>query len=112
ENTSIGHSDAGCSAFAGDMRENHRKSASSPPLGRLSATRGTLSALGERFEQLADKAWFTRKLSVLLPVGGLPEEAIQSLASRLQLQRRSYCLDGVPLAALGQRNFAEAVRDR
>lgn len=71
------------------------------PLGHLTVTTG-LKAL-ERFESLADKAWFTRKLSVLspAPLARLP----------LQLQRHAYLLQDVPLEALGSTRFVADMED-
>eukprot|EP00930_Biecheleria_cincta_P087807 TRINITY_DN77043_c0_g1_i1.p1 TRINITY_DN77043_c0_g1~~TRINITY_DN77043_c0_g1_i1.p1 ORF type:complete len:409 (+),score=61.78 TRINITY_DN77043_c0_g1_i1:74-1300(+) len=83
-----------------------------PPLGRLAATRGTHSAVYQRFEVLARKSWFTRRISVLLPLSGLDEESVRRLAARLQLQRLSYRLHKVPLVALGSQPFAKAIDER
>lgn len=80
------------------------------PLGRLEVTRGGLTAVRGRFERLAAGAWFTRKVSVLFPVAGIPEEACEAFTNSLQLQQRCYELGSVPLAALGDQAFAEAVR--
>lgn len=83
-----------------------------PPLGRLAVTRGSLSAVHQRFEVLARKSWFTRKISVLLPLSGLDEESVRRLVARLQLQRLSYRLHKVPLVALGSQPFVKAIDDR
>lgn len=62
-----------------------------------------------RFEALAAKAWFTRKLSVLCPMAGMEPEAF---TSSLQLQRWCYELNEVPLTSLCDAAFAEAVSRR
>lgn len=82
------------------------------PLGRLAVCTGGLPAICERFERTAAKAWFTRKVSVLLPVQGFEGDDERRVSKRFQLQQVSYELAGVPVAALGDQAFADAVRER
>lgn len=73
--------------------------------------RGSLASVRVSFERLASKAWFTSKLSVLLPAQAQDDPAGDRLAASLQLQRVFYQLSGVPVAALGDQAFVDAVRD-
>eukprot|EP00434_Breviolum_minutum_P013790 symbB.v1.2.012166.t1/scaffold832.1/size159137/11 len=61
------------------------------PLGQLTVTRGHTAT--KRFERLASKAWLTRKISLLLPVGNLKQDDKEHLARRIQLQRHSFVLE-------------------
>jgi len=81
------------------------------PLGRLAATRGLLTAVRPRFEQLAGKAWFTRKLTVLIPEQALSGSSVGHFAASLHKQYCSYELTNIPIAALGDQMFANAVKD-
>jgi len=97
------------------MRECRKLDTCAAPLGQLAATRGTAAAICPRFEKLARNAWFTRKISVLMSASCPPADSPAELArftERLQLQRASYELTDVPLAALGDQAFADAVRSR
>ncbi|CAJ1409532.1 unnamed protein product [Effrenium voratum] len=78
-----------------------------PPLGRLSATSGPKAE--QRFSSLAQKAWLTRKISVLLPTAGLDQEL---LVAKLQQQRHHYVLEDVPLESLGEPSFVAALEER
>ncbi|CAE7516794.1 unnamed protein product [Symbiodinium sp. CCMP2592] len=81
-------------------------------LGHVAVTRGSQVAVTARFEGLASKAWLTRKLSVLLPVEGLPKQAVDELVSTLQLQRVAYLLENVPLESLGHQWFVDSASQR
>lgn len=81
------------------------------PLGNFAVSCGDLAAIGSRFEKLAQHAWFTRKISVLLPLGSVGTE-IERVVAQLQVQKWHYELQDVQLAALGDQEFADAVRNR
>lgn len=81
-------------------------------MGHVAVTRGSEVAVTARFEGLASKAWLTCKLSVLLPVDGLPKQAVDELVSALQLQRAAYLLEDVPLESLGHPRFVDAASER
>ncbi|CAE7467449.1 unnamed protein product [Symbiodinium sp. CCMP2456] len=81
-------------------------------LGHVAVTRGSHAAVTARFEGLASKAWLTCKLSVLLPVDGLPKQAVDELVSALQLQRAAYLLEDVPLESLGHPWFVDVASER
>jgi len=80
----------------------------SPSLGQLGASCGSVNGIVPRFERLISGAWFTRKVSVLIPAhGGRGGEEINA---RLKLQQASYELSGVPIDALGDQRFVEDIR--
>lgn len=90
------------------------RGAPAAPLGRLTVSLGDLRAVQPAVEELAKKAAFTRKVSVLCAAsgasaGGLPEQAF---ARRLQLQHLHFELHGVSVAALGDQGFTSYASNR
>lgn len=84
------------------------KTTPSPSLGQFGACCGQINAVVPRFERLISGAWFTRKVSVLIPAhaGRSGEE----ISTRLKLQQASYELSNVSIDALGDQRFVEDIR--